>query len=97
MNGGDINPIIFGLRFVPEFYKGKYGIDSIRYKSLYAKADGSDGDYELLYPFLKEQNLSYYDARKLAIYQIIYLKKFKNRFYFRLNQCVDRDRIKEYL
>ena len=73
------------------------GLAGSRYRNPKPDNRGVISELKLLSPWLQKNSLSYYQARKLAKKRVILLKKFQNRYYYKLNQGIEEKNIRQYL
>ena len=73
------------------------GLASSKYRNPKPNNYGVISDLELLSPWLQKNRLTYYQAKKLAKKRVILLKRFRNRYYYKLNQGIDEKNIRQHL
>ena len=73
------------------------GLAGSKYRNPKPDSRGVISELKLLPPWLQKNSLSYYQARKLAQKRVILLKKFQNRYYYKLNQGIEEKNIRQYL
>ena len=79
------------------FNSSKYSLLSSFYKNYCVQNNNEEYTYERLSILRKKYNLSYSDVKKLARKRILFLLKFKNKYYALINPCIDAKDLEDYL